>query len=375
MAYQTRSHFQAHYNHIYRSINSPSLQPEDSYLRHNPLRILRWRQQTEAEEARKKSWESSLQAQADVQYGSGDLDADVSNLLMDSPVSVGRSIKSHSSPASILPWKKRESLQRTISRTSKASSAQGIGGQLWHVSPQEVAMYQARRGNVHHFVPSAEAVALLATTRSDRSRATRDSIRGRPSVITESPDKQPSTRDGTSEHASNQSEESPLRSEARPHSLLRSRHPSRESLKTSDAIVSVAKAPFRMIRHGIHRHHDLGSAPDISTGSNRSDPDLAGGKASIRTGSGTSQVTSWTDFAYSKMGTGRHHADSGNSSLRAPGEEYRRRMGQDSEKGNRLNLPVLAVKPGLRDGQGGVRPTQVKQNDNGLHAVYEGRAQ
>ena len=142
-----RSHFQAYYQLIYRSLTTKKDQSSKAYLKHNPLRVIRWRKEVAAEELRRQEWDRSSQM---VEFVSS-----ATRRSFDSdPIGRGGLLKS-STPAGAFSAPLRSALLLSRAVASLAVRPASPALVEWSVSPAETMAYQDCYGAVDRFIPPA----------------------------------------------------------------------------------------------------------------------------------------------------------------------------------------------------------------------------
>jgi len=164
LAYQARSHFQAYYGLMVRSLEDASEKPGQPYLKWNPLRVIRWRKQVLAEEKRRQNWDSSVNEQIRAHYKLAQ-DAEEQSAPRDGwerqlPDSIGRSGGRMQQMSKVVssPLRSAAALSRALASDPQADMSLRKSGAFkeWLVLPSEILAFLDCRGNVDYFVPATD---------------------------------------------------------------------------------------------------------------------------------------------------------------------------------------------------------------------------
>jgi hypothetical protein len=201
LAYQMRSHFQAYYGLMIRSVEDSAGRPGQRYLRWNPLRVIRWRKQVLAEENRRQVWDAGVnqQLEAHSRLIDGNTSLNRANGVstwvknVKEPMAIQANRSHHLTTPSSAPLRSAVALSRALSTDPQAALAARKSTVLkeWTVLPSEIIAFLDCKGNVDYFVPSSDLAQAALTdglnTSSHNQSNTTPSLGANKRCIGESP--------------------------------------------------------------------------------------------------------------------------------------------------------------------------------------------
>lgn len=139
-ANEARTYLQAYYDHLYHAAHVKADQSHLSYLRYNPLKVIRWRREVVVEEKRRTAWLGS----ASELVGQDDQGSNRNGLR-------SQAKPSHDAPTLF-------SAERLLQAQRQGRHAwRGAAPHEWLVCPAEMTAYLDCKGVVTRFVPSSDA--------------------------------------------------------------------------------------------------------------------------------------------------------------------------------------------------------------------------
>lgn len=185
LAYQARSHFQAYYGLMIRSLEDAAERPGQPYLRWNPLRVIRWRKQVLAEEKRRQNWDASVNEQIKSHHrlvqSTEDDGIPRDGWESQMPESIGRAGSRLQQMSKVIspPLRSATALSRALASDPQAAMAlrKSATFREWLVLPSEILAFIDCRGNVDYFVPATDkAQDVLRTAMASASYPQSDGL-------------------------------------------------------------------------------------------------------------------------------------------------------------------------------------------------------